>query len=259
MGYNEWIRPLKTIKGSDLPDGIIGGKSDDRLLGLDGEDALRGRAGDDILDGGSEADLLVGGSGADLFVIGEGNDLILDFNPKEGDRLVLRNDPGISINADGRNTIISSLDGSIQTTLLDTAAPEVNLAIQQRLHPSKTITFNNGETFELEVAETVLQQRLGLMQRGCLRSLRGMLFPKEDRSYSYVWMYNCIEPLDIIYLDDNEIVGAHSNVPIYEGLDPKFAPIYGSEHPCTSFVELRAGTINELGIEIGSLVDIQSI
>ena len=147
MGCNEWIRPLKTIEGSDLSDGIIGGKSDDRLLGLAGEDALRGRAGDDILDGGSEADLLIGGIGADLFVIGEGNDLIIDFNPEEGDRLVIGNDPGISINADGRNTIISSLDGSIQATLLDTAPPEVDLAIQQRLHPAKIITFNNGEIF----------------------------------------------------------------------------------------------------------------
>jgi len=72
-------------------------------------------------------------------------------------------------------------------------------------------------------------------------------------------MYNCTEPLDIIYLDGDEIVGAHSNVHIYVGLDPNLAPIYGSEHPCTSFVELRDRTIHELGIEIGSLVDIQSI
>ncbi len=80
------------------PDGgddhLNGDAGNDRLYGGLGDDALYGGIGDDILVGGPGADYLVGGQEADEFWFkpgdtGEFNDAIADFNPGQGDRIVL--------------------------------------------------------------------------------------------------------------------------------------------------------------------------
>jgi len=261
ISITDLIRWLNKDEGLE----IIGDKDDNRLLGWYGPDTLTGGKGDEILDGESGADILTGGAGADWFVISEGDDVITDFNPAEGDRLIIMNDPGFSIvDSDSdperlADTIISTIDGNINTTIQNIDSSSVKLAVQQRLLPTKKITFDNGEIFESEVAETPLQQSLGMMQRGPLDSRSGMLFLKEESSVSSVWMYNCLEPLDILFLDGNEIIYVQSEVPIYEGIDPSLAPTYGPEEPFTSFLELRSGTIDSLGIKAGTFVDIESI
>ena len=82
--------------GGDGDDKLFGGPGggDDWLFGQEGDDALYGGLGDDILVGGPGADRLVGGQGADGFWFEPGdtedfNDVIADFNPTQGDRIVL--------------------------------------------------------------------------------------------------------------------------------------------------------------------------
>ncbi len=78
----------------------VGGIRDDIIFGVDtgadldggiGNDMLIGGAGNDILTGNKGNDKITGGAGADTFVIrpGDGYVEILDFNPAEGDRLLL--------------------------------------------------------------------------------------------------------------------------------------------------------------------------
>lgn len=82
--------------GGDGDDKLFGGPGgcDDYLSGGDGDDALYGGIGDDILIGGPGADRFAGGQGADGFWFapgdtGDNNDVITDFNPTQGDRIVL--------------------------------------------------------------------------------------------------------------------------------------------------------------------------
>lgn len=82
--------------GGDGDDKLFGGPGggDDWLYGQEGDDTLYGGTGDDILVGGPGADRLVGGQGADGFWFEPGdtedfNDVIADFNPVQGDRIVL--------------------------------------------------------------------------------------------------------------------------------------------------------------------------
>ena len=82
--------------GGDGNDKLYGGPGggDDYLSGEEGDDALYGGIGDDFLVGGPGADRLVGGQGADGFRFepgdtGDINDVITDFNPAQGDRIVL--------------------------------------------------------------------------------------------------------------------------------------------------------------------------
>lgn len=68
---------------------VTGGNGNDMLLGGHGNDVLVGGNGNDVLDGGAGNDVLVGGRGGDHFIVGQGRDVINDFNPAEGDRLVI--------------------------------------------------------------------------------------------------------------------------------------------------------------------------
>ncbi len=78
----------------------VGGIRDDIIFGVDtgadldggiGNDTLIGGAGNDTLTGNKGNDTITGGAGADTFVIrpGDGYVEIMDFNPAEGDRLLL--------------------------------------------------------------------------------------------------------------------------------------------------------------------------
>ncbi len=74
--------------GADL---VSGGDGNDTVYGGQGNDTVKGDAGDDVLSGDAGNDVLIGGAGADRFVMraGGGVDEIVDFNPAEGDRIVL--------------------------------------------------------------------------------------------------------------------------------------------------------------------------
>lgn len=61
------------------------------LMGSDGADIIDGGGGNDTIRGGAGTDYLTGGRGADTFIVGAYSkyDVITDFNPGEGDRIVL--------------------------------------------------------------------------------------------------------------------------------------------------------------------------
>lgn len=77
------------LEGGAGRDMLDGGAGNDRLSGGAGGDSLQGGAGNDWLDGGSGNDRLMGDAGADTFVFARGQDRIMDFKPREGDRLQL--------------------------------------------------------------------------------------------------------------------------------------------------------------------------
>lgn len=70
---------------------IKGSGKSEVLNGTSGSDYIEAGAGDDVLRGGAGTDYLVGGRGADTFVFGDRSqyDVIVDFNPAEGDRILL--------------------------------------------------------------------------------------------------------------------------------------------------------------------------
>lgn len=81
----------QTVLGTDDTDVLNGGDGNDVLIGRNGNDVLVAGAGDDVLIGGPGIDTLTGGAGADLFLLTAegGPDEITDFNPYEGDRIVV--------------------------------------------------------------------------------------------------------------------------------------------------------------------------
>lgn len=130
-----------TVRGGDDSDLVLGGKGDDILFGDDGSDVANGNFGNDTADGGQGADTVHGGQGHDSLAGGDGDDWlsgdigndtlsggrgadvfhifreggvdgVTDFNPGEGDRVML--DPGsdYTVAQLGADTVISVGDGA---------------------------------------------------------------------------------------------------------------------------------------------------
>lgn len=113
-----------------------------------------------------------------------------------------------------------------------------------------TIT-SNGRThrFTVEVARSVEEQRMGLMNRQQLAPDRGMIFPFESERIASFWMRNTLIPLDLIFIRaDGSITNIEANtVPLSE--DPVL-----SYEPVTAVLEIPGGRSAELGIKPGDKV-----
>jgi len=104
-GGDDWLA------GGPGDDIMAGGPGDDQLFGLTGADRMLGHDGADRIAGLAGADVLTGGPGADKFVFGNlthAGDRITDFNPGEGDELVLGGAVGEDVRVvDGDDTIVT--------------------------------------------------------------------------------------------------------------------------------------------------------
>ena len=112
-----------------------------------------------------------------------------------------------------------------------------------------------GQRFSVEIADTREKQALGLMFRDSLPADSGMLFifPREaPRSF---WMKNTRIPLDILYFNaDLELVGISADTPPCR---VRYCPSYPSKVPAMFVLELNAGTVSELGVELGDRLTVE--
>lgn len=96
-------------------DTIEGGDGDDQVRGGQGDDIVSGGSGDDFVSGDRGADTVSGGPGADLFHAfrDAGLDRVLDFNPGEGDRVMLDAGTAYSLSQVGGDTVIDMGDAQM--------------------------------------------------------------------------------------------------------------------------------------------------
>lgn len=115
-----------------------------------------------------------------------------------------------------------------------------------------------GRRFELEVARTPEQQRLGLMFRTDLPPNRGMWFPFDPPQPAAFWMFNTPLNLDIIFLHQGRVVYIAANVP---GCPALPCPTYGPppSQLVDSVLEFRGGTAAALGLQVGDTVEIREL
>ncbi|MEM3155002.1 MAG: DUF192 domain-containing protein [Candidatus Woesearchaeota archaeon] len=111
------------------------------------------------------------------------------------------------------------------------------------------VTFDNGVSFEVEIARTPAEQQKGLMYRESLPENRGMLFIFSVEEPKTFWMKNTLIPLDMVFLDGNMVV-----VEVKTGVPPcKADPCltYTSEKPAQYVLELNANVAEKYGIVPG--------
>ncbi len=108
---------------------------------------------------------------------------------------------------------------------------------------SKNITFN------VEVAKTVEERRIGLMYRKKLLNNEGMLFIFPREKIIQLWMKNTYIPLDVIFISENKVI-----VDIKKNMEKLSETIVKSKVKSRDALEFNAGLINKLDIEIGDRV-----
>lgn len=101
------------INGNLGNDTLAGGAGADTVLGGQGNDVLVGGDGNDYLSGDLGADTLTGGLGADTFHTfgGTGIDLIKDFDPSEGDHLLLDAGTTYTLTQSGSDVLVDMTGG----------------------------------------------------------------------------------------------------------------------------------------------------
>jgi len=110
-----------------------------------------------------------------------------------------------------------------------------------------------GKLFRLEVADTREEREAGLSGRA-LKQDEGMLFVFEKPCRPAFWMKGVLEPLDIIWIDDeNKIIGVLERLPVCRGED---CDIYRPSSNISYAIELKGGTSGTLKLKIGQVLDI---
>ena len=123
----------------------------------------------------------------------------------------------------------------------------------------------NGYLYDrIELAFTEAEQSKGLMDRDTLAETGGMLFVSDKMSQRAFWMKGCRFDLDLIYMDANGVIvsmhrmkmekprqRSESEVAYYDRL-----PTYGSGKPAQFVLELAAGQLDFLGLQVGDKLDI---
>jgi uncharacterized membrane protein (UPF0127 family) len=116
------------------------------------------------------------------------------------------------------------------------------------------ITLPDGVELVVELAVTPLQRSRGLMFRDELPAGQGMLLVFPDTGFRSIWMKNVRFPLDLIWLDrSHRVVHFEKNVPPC-AKEP--CPDYHSLRKAASVLELNAGAVETLGIQLGHQLEI---
>jgi len=100
---------------------------------------------------------------------------------------------------------------------------------------------------QVEVVSSPHDTERGLMYRTHMPDDHGMLFQLDRRDHTF-WMHNTCISLDLVYIDDDRIVGIVDSAPILND-DPQ-----GVGALSTDVLELNAGFCRRHGIRAGQRV-----
>jgi len=107
----------------------------------------------------------------------------------------------------------------------------------------------NSNKFKVKLVSSKKDIQNGMMGKR-FNDFDGMLFLMGPGNHSF-WMKNCIIPLDIIFVDGNEITKIHSNC---QPCHRENCPTYQGSGDMV--LELEGGTCEELGIEVGDTIKV---
>ena len=122
--------------------------------------------------------------------------------------------------------------------------------------PTTQVTLPDGAQITAELAITPEEQARGLMFRANLAPDRGMLFVGGRSAPRSFWMYQCLIPLDMIWLDGtHRIVEIVRAAPPCRSSDPSDCPSYGGNANSVYVLELAAGQADAHGLRLGNRLE----
>jgi len=118
--------------------------------------------------------------------------------------------------------------------------------------PESTRVCFKDNCFGATVARTPFETARGLMYQNIDKN-DAMLFVFKTPVNDKFWMKNTLEPLDIIWINENkQVIFISKNTPICEN-DP--CPSYGTEQKSLYVLEIKGGTADQIGLNIGDKLE----
>ena len=107
-----------------------------------------------------------------------------------------------------------------------------------------TFTSPTGTIIDLnvEVRDDEAGRAEGLMYRKSIEEDEGMLFVWPDSQQRHMWMKNTLIPLDMVFLNNNRVVG------IVENTVPMSESILTVEEPANQVLEVKGGMLLKWGV-----------
>ncbi len=119
---------------------------------------------------------------------------------------------------------------------------------------TRTVTLPNGQKILAEVLTRPDEMARGMMFRESLAPDRGMLFVHNQPGRYPYWMYQCLIPLDIIWIGpDRRVVEISAGTPPCEG-PPSQCPNYGGNREAQFVLELAGGMAGKYGLRLGDRI-----
>jgi len=111
--------------------------------------------------------------------------------------------------------------------------------------------------FNVELARTATEQRIGLSEHLSLNEDAGMLFVYKQRELLSFWMKGMHFPIDIIWISDHRVVHITPEVAApNSGVEDSALSSYSSIQSVEYVLEIRSGRAKEVGIRVGDFVQI---
>jgi uncharacterized protein len=145
---------------------------------------------------------------------------------------------------------------STATTPPITTTPAPTVTDQAQTLPLTLLATINQTKLKVAVAETPMQQQMGLMFRTSLADDEGMLFTFTPARPVAFWMKHTLIPLDMLYIRSGIVREIQANVPPCQA-DP--CPSYPSKTLIDQVIEIRGGQAEKLGIKVGDRVALTPI
>ncbi|WP_025899129.1 DUF192 domain-containing protein [Sneathiella glossodoripedis] len=105
-------------------------------------------------------------------------------------------------------------------------------------------------TLPVELVATPTSRSKGLMYRESLAKGTGMLFDFHKERPVYMWMKNTEIALDMLFADADGVI-----FQLHEGAIPHDLTIISSHKPARWVLEVNAGFIKEMSIQVGDRID----
>lgn len=108
--------------------------------------------------------------------------------------------------------------------------------------------------FQVEIADTILEQQKGLMFRESLDRDGGMLFVFEKEGNYPFWMKNTLIPLDMIWINQNqEVVFIEENAQPCQEICTEINPNQNAKY----VLEVNGGLSSEINLKIGDKISFE--
>lgn len=116
----------------------------------------------------------------------------------------------------------------------------------------------NNRTFNLLLAKTDKEKRIGLSEKKSLPENSGMLFVFEKPDYYSLWMKEMQFPIDIIFIKENKIVTIYASLKPPKTQDESL-PIYKPAEPADMVLEINSGLAQKYNLKKGDEVKLENL